>query len=76
MNSKKLLLALLVPLMLSLTACQTAPSRLSVCPKVIEYTKQEQKEAAKEIKATPPGPYVSRFVIDYKTTRDQLRKCQ
>jgi len=53
-----------------LTACSTAHS--NALPDVIEYTKETQIKAAKELQGNDV-PTLLEFMKDYKVMRDQVR---
>lgn len=60
----------------SISACQTANSDV-VCPQLIEYSPEIQKQAAAELQALPPGGVIrSRFMPDYGTMRGEVRACR
>lgn len=66
----------LVLLTMSISACQTANSDV-VCPRLIEYSPEIQKQAAAELQALPPGGVIrSRFMPDYGTMRGEVRACR
>ena len=70
-------LPLLVIATLSLTACATVPSRLSViCPPVAAYNRAFQSRLADEIQRLPPGAALERAMLDYARLRDQARGCK
>jgi len=48
---------------------------VSVCPPVIEYDAETQKQAAAELRKLPKGSPLALMVVDYKKTRDALRLC-
>lgn len=57
-----------------LTGCATATSS---CPPLVEYTDQFQAEASAELRQIRgTHPRVTRMVIDYGKTRDQIRVCR
>ena len=57
--------------MLLLTACSQGRSR--ALPDVVEYDRQTQTQAAKELQ-TQNVPTLKEFMKDYKVMRDQTRK--
>lgn len=60
----------------SINACQTANSDV-VCPQLIEYSPEIQKQAAAELQTLPPGGVIrSRFMPDYGTMRGEVRACR
>lgn len=66
----------LVLLTMSISACQTVPSD-GVCPQLIEYSPEIQKQAADELQVLPPtGVIRSRFMPDYGTMRGEVRACR
>ena len=57
-------------------ACQTTKSDV-VCPQLIEYSPEIQKQAAAELQTLPPGGVIrSRFMPDYGTMRGEVRACR
>lgn len=68
-------LAVLALLTTSIAACGTGPS--SVCPREVEYSAEQQRQAADEL-ATLPRDSVMRSVMmpDYGRLRDQARACR
>lgn len=63
--------------MMLLTGCS---GTISSCPKLFDYTDSQQDAAAIELKILQdvlgPDPMLGRMMVDYATTRDQLRHCQ
>ncbi len=61
-----------------LTSCSTASyepkSQRLTCPDVVEYTCEQQKQAAEEL-ALGLTPMLSEMSRDYKVSRDQARTC-
>ncbi len=47
----------------------------AVCPPVVEYGREFQARAAKEIARLPDGSAIAEMLGDYAVTRDQLRAC-
>lgn len=43
-------------------------------PRLVEYTAAEQRQAADELEALPPGAILPRLVDDYLVLRDQVRQ--
>jgi hypothetical protein len=66
----------LVAAMTLLSGCATAPSKLSVCPPVVNYSREFMVKAADELDAIPAGSAIDRMMQDYGTLRAQLRACQ
>lgn len=58
-----------------LTGCATAVSN-PVCPTHYPYTEAEQRQAATEIEALPPGGVIERMIADYAAVREEIRACQ
>ncbi len=66
----------LVLLTMLTSACATASSDV-VCPQLIEYSPEIQRQAADELKTLPPtGVIRSRFMPDYGTMRGEVRACR
>ena len=62
--------------MILLTACATEPSNIaSVCPAVVEYSKDFMASAADAYIALPKDSPLRKLVDDYKVERAQLRAC-
>ncbi len=61
-----------------LTACATGtsePRTATVCPPVVEYTREFQTRAAEELGMLPEGSAVAKILSDYTMLRDQARTC-
>lgn len=72
-------LAVLVIAAISLTACATAtsePRMATVCPPVVEYSREFQARAADELNLLPDGSAIAEMLSDYSVMRDQARACQ
>jgi hypothetical protein len=62
-----------------LTACATGVSErriATVCPPVVEYTRELQARAAEELGMLPDGSAIAEMLADYSVMRDQVRACQ
>jgi hypothetical protein len=59
-----------------LTGCGTGASDASVCPRVVEYSRADQKRAAGELKTLPAGSALHRMMTDYGIERARLRECR
>ena len=62
-----------------LTGCATAgfeAGGASVCPPVVEYNREDQVRAAKELAMLPDGSAVVEMMGDYVVIREQARVCQ
>jgi hypothetical protein len=73
------LLAVLAIATISLTACATGVSEtriVTVCPPVVEYTREFQARAADEIDLLPDGSAIAEMMSDYAVMRDQARSCR
>ena len=65
--------------MISLTGCATGSSEqrsASVCPPVVEYTREEQRRAADEVDTLPKSSVIVDWLADYMVLRGQLHVCQ
>ncbi len=63
---------------ISLTGCATVASELhvvSVCPPVVEYSREFQTRAADELDLLPERSAVAEMLSDYAVMRDQARAC-
>lgn len=61
-----------------LRACATAgsdPRITTVCPPVVEYTRDFQARAADELNLLPEGSAIAEMLADYSVVRDQARAC-
>ena len=65
----KFVTILILPMLLTLGGCAATSS---VLPDVPQYTKAQQKEAAKEMKSCP-CPVIWQMLGDYLTMRDETR---
>ena len=71
-------LAVLVIAAISLIACATAnfdPRMATVCPPLVEYSREVQARAAHELDVLPDGSAVAEMLSDYSVMRDQARAC-
>lgn len=71
-------LAVLVIAAISLTACATVASDTrvtTVCPPVVEYSREFQARAADELDLLPEGSAIAEMLADYSVMRDQARAC-
>ena len=62
-----------------LTACATGvsePRIATVCPPVVEYTRELQARAADELGVLPDGSAIAEMLADYSVMRDQARACR
>ncbi len=72
-------LAVLAIAAISLTACATGvsePGVATVCPPVVEYSREFQARAADELGVLPEGSAIAEMLADYSVMRDQARACQ
>jgi hypothetical protein len=71
-------LAVLAIVTISLTGCATGSSEpriATVCPPVVEYTREFQARAAGEVEVLPNGSAIAEMLADYSVMRDQARTC-
>jgi len=71
-------LAALAIATISLTACATVasePRLATVCPPVIEYSREFQARAADELDLLPGGSAIAEMLSDYAVLREQARAC-
>ena len=71
-------LAVLATAAISLTGCATVASEprvATVCPPVIEYSREFQARAADELDLLPEGSALAEMLADYSVMRDQARAC-
>ncbi|HZX86732.1 MAG TPA: hypothetical protein VFF19_24390, partial [Reyranella sp.] len=62
-------------LTMSIAGCATAVS--SACPREVEYTAEQQRQAADELTALPRDGVVRGVLMpDYGRLRDQTRACR
>nr|WP_128513645.1 MULTISPECIES: hypothetical protein [Paracoccaceae] len=74
---KRRLAALAIATIL-LTGCATVasePRLATVCPPVVEYTREVQARAAEESSQLPEGSLIAEMLSDYAAMRDQARAC-
>lgn len=55
---------------LALAACQSTGG---ACPPLVAYSTQEQRQAARELRALPQNSPLAAMIVDYKKTRDACR---
>jgi hypothetical protein len=71
-------LAALAIAAISLTGCATVASEprvATVCPPVVEYSREFQARAAEEFALLPEGSMIAEMLSDYAVMRDQARAC-
>lgn len=71
-------LAVLVIVTISLTGCATVASDLritTICPPVVEYSREFQARAADELHLLPEGSAIAEMMSDYAVMRNQARTC-
>ncbi len=71
-------LAALAIVTISLTGCATdgsEPRIVTVCPPVVEYSREFQTRAAEELGMLPDGSAIAEMLSDYAVTREQARTC-
>jgi len=64
---------------ISVTGCATVasdPRVATVCPPVVEYSREFQARAADELDLLPEGSAIAEMLADYSVMRDQARVCQ
>lgn len=72
-------LAVLAIATISLTGCATVASDTrvaTVCPPVVEYSREFQARAADELDLLPEGAAIAQILADYSVMRDQARICR
>lgn len=72
----ELLMPLLVLLPLLVEQFPTSKAVVFKCPRLIEYSAEQQKRAAQEIKNTPGNIYANGMVVDYGKMRKACRAMQ
>lgn len=60
---------------LLIAGCATGGSDTSVCPPVVEYSREFQVQMADELATLPPGAALREAMKDYAVMRDQARAC-
>jgi hypothetical protein len=63
---------------ISLTGCATVASDTrvaTVCPPVVEYSREFQARAADELDLLPEGSALAEMLANYSVMRDQARSC-
>lgn len=71
-------LAVVAIVTISLTGCSTVASDLrvtTVCPPVVEYSREFQARAADELDLLPEVSAIAEMLADYDVMRDQARAC-
>ena len=71
-------LAVLAIVTISLTGCATgvSASRIaSVCPPVVEYSREHQVRAAEELALLPEKSVIAEMLADYAEMREPARSC-
>ena len=61
-----------------MTDCATGgsePRIVTVCPPVVEYTRELQARAAGDLGTFPDGSVIAEMLADYSVMRDQARAC-
>ena len=72
-------LAALVIAAISLTGCATVASDApvaTVCPPVVEYSREFQARAADELDLLPEDSAIAEMLANYSVIRDQARACR
>lgn len=62
-----------------LSGCATVDSELhsgTVCPAVVEYSRELQVRAAEEVVLLPGRSAIAAMLADYSVMRDQARACR
>ena len=49
---------------------------LGACPPVVEYSREFQARAAKELNSLPEGSAIAEMLSDYAVMRNQARDCE
>jgi len=71
-------LAVLAIATISLTGCATGGSEMdnnTVCPPVVEYTRDVQARAVQELQLLPERSLIVKMMGDYAVMRDQAQVC-
>lgn len=71
-------LAVLAIATISLTGCATGSSEpriATVCPPVVEYSREFQARAADELDLLPGGSAIAEMLSDYAVLRNQAQAC-
>lgn len=58
---------------LALTACTTTPRYKPLCPPLVQYTPQEQEQAADELRAHPDLHELPIMMRDYGNIRGEIK---
>ena len=69
-------LAIASNLLSSCAAGGSEPRIATVCPPVIEYSREFQARAAAELDLLPEGSAIAEMLADYSVMRDQARSCR
>ncbi len=63
-------ISILVGFSIALAACRSTSGG---CPPLVAYSLDEQKIAAKQLRALPKDSPLAAMIVDYKKTRDACR---
>lgn len=72
-------LAVLAIATISLTGCATVatePRIVTVCPPLVEYSREFQARAAEELGVLPDRSAIAEMLADYSVMRDQVWACR
>lgn len=61
-----------------LSGCATGDSEprvITVCPPVVEYSREFQARAAEELRFLPDGSAIAEILSDFAVIREQVRAC-
>jgi hypothetical protein len=65
-------LAILTLAVFSLAACQSTQSASGSCPPLVDYTLEQQQQAAKELKGVSKQQ-IAQMIVDYRKLREACR---
>ena len=68
-------LAIATSLLTGCAAGGSDPTIATVCPPVVEYSREFQRRAAEELASLPHGSAIGEMLSDYAVMRDQARAC-
>lgn len=69
-------LAIATSLLTAFATATSEPRMATVCPPVVEYSREFQARAADELYLLPVGSALAEMLADYSVMRDQARACR
>ena len=72
---RRVALAIVTSLLSGCATVGSEPRVATVCPPVVEYSREFQARAAEELTSLPDGSAIAEMLSDYAVLRDQTRSC-